>query len=132
MKRGQVKNESFELTTSEVGAWAEREAQDYLETHGLKFVKRNYRCRSGEIDLVMLDGDIIVFVEVRYRASDHFGAGFETITNAKRRRLIAAASSFLARHPRFSKRCCRFDVVSVTGRNYHLHFLWIRDAFQNQ
>ena len=120
------------MTTSEVGAWAENEAQSYLETHGLKIVKRNYRCRSGEIDLVMLDGDLIVFVEVRYRASNHFGAGFETVTSAKRRRLIAAASSFLARHRRFSKRCCRFDVVSVTGRNYRLRFLWIRDAFQNQ
>ena len=120
------------MTTSEIGTWAESEARHYLETHGLKFVKRNFRCKSGEVDLVMLDGDIIVFVEVRYRSSSQFGAGFETITNTKQRRLITAASLFLVRHRRFSKHCCRFDVVSVSGRNYHPHLLWIRDAFQTR
>ena len=119
------------MTTSEVGAWAESEAQRYLETRGLKFVKRNFHCKFGEIDLVMLDGDIIVFVEVRYRANDRFGTGFETITNAKQRRLATTPGSFLARHHRLSNRCARFDVVSITGRNYHPSLMWIRDAFQN-
>ncbi|MCZ6643808.1 MAG: YraN family protein [Gammaproteobacteria bacterium] len=118
------------MNTSEVGAWAEHEAQGYLEARGLKLVRRNYRCKFGEIDLVMMDGDIVAFVEVRYRANTKFGAGFETVSYTKQRRLITAAGSFLSRHRRFSRRCCRFDVVSVTGGNCNLHFLWIRDAFQ--
>jgi len=118
------------LSSREFGARVEAEARGYLEARGLKLVRRNYHCKFGEIDLVMLDGEIVVFVEVRYRANNKFGAGFETISTAKQRRLITTAGSFLARHRRLSRRCCRFDVVSVTGGNYHLHFLWIRNAFQ--
>lgn len=94
----------------------------------MRLLRRNFRCRFGELDLVMADGAVIVFVEVRYRSHSGFGAGFETVTRSKRHRLLAAARAFLARHGSDTARC-RFDVVSVTQRNYAPHFLWVKDAF---
>ncbi len=76
----------------------------------------------------MSDGEQLVFVEVRYRRSARYGAGFETVTRSKQRKLLAAARAYLARH-RHAGRSCRFDVVSVTKPNYEAEFVWIRDAF---
>lgn len=110
------------------GQWAEDQAARHLEAHGLRLVSRNFRCRLGEIDLIMNDGAILVFVEVRFRRSDRYGAGFESVTRAKQQRLIGAAHAYLARHAAGDRRC-RFDVVSVTKRNYRPDFVWVRDAF---
>ncbi|MEZ5558793.1 MAG: YraN family protein [Pseudomonadales bacterium] len=113
----------------ERGRWAESCALAYLNGEGLQLVARNFRVRLGELDLVMLDGPLLVFVEVRYRASTSYGAAHETVTRAKQRRLHAAAELFRARYPQLAHRACRFDVVSVTQRNYAPHCNWIRDAF---
>lgn len=110
------------------GRWAEDAAAAYLTGQGLRLRERNFRCRLGEIDLIMTDGAQLVFVEVRYRRSGRYGAGFETVTRAKRRRLMAAARAYLARH-RGADAFCRFDVVSVAKPNYAAEFVWIRDAF---
>ena len=90
----------------------------------------NHRAARGEIDLVMRDGDVLVFVEVRYRTRDDFMTPEQSVDARKQRRLIAAAHHFLAtssfgRTPR-----CRFDVVSVTRRHYLLSCRWTKDAFQ--
>jgi putative endonuclease len=111
------------------GTWAEAEAEEFLRGHGLSVLTRNFRCRRGEIDLIMLDGDVLVFVEVRYRRSRRFGTGAESITYGKRRRLLAAAGFFLSRGGIDPAGVCRFDVVSVSGRNYRPEFQWIRNAF---
>jgi putative endonuclease len=110
------------------GRWAEDQALDYLRGNGLRLLRRNFRCRLGEIDLVMADRDLIVFVEVRFRSSNQFGSGFDTVTRAKQRRLIAAARAYLARHASDST-TCRFDVMSVTQRNYAPEFVWLKNAF---
>jgi putative endonuclease len=110
------------------GQWAEDQARAHLERHGLRLLQRNFRCRLGELDLIMADGAVVVFVEVRFRSGSDFGAGFETVTRAKQRRLISAARAFLARHGS-DRTPCRFDVVSVTQRNYAPDFLWVKDAF---
>ncbi|MEQ8482933.1 MAG: YraN family protein [Pseudomonadales bacterium] len=112
----------------QTGRWAEQAAARFLAGQGLVPVDRNFRCRHGEIDLVMADGDELVFVEVRFRADERFGAGFETVTHAKRRRLTTAARVYLSRH-HAEQRPCRFDVVSVTKRNYRPEIHWVRDAF---
>ncbi len=105
------------------GDATERCALEYLSAHGLTPLARNFRCRCGEIDLVMSDGDVTVFVEVRHRASSRFGGAAASITPAKRRRLVRAAGLWLARHPEtFS----RFDVVTTDGAG---RIEWIRDAF---
>jgi putative endonuclease len=95
------------------GAAAETLAAEFLQARGLKIVKRNYRCRGGEIDLIARHGDTLVFVEVRLRTSNAFGGARASITAAKRRRLKFAAGLFLsglAREP-----ACRFDAVLLDG-----------------
>ncbi|HVT31277.1 MAG TPA: YraN family protein [Rhodanobacteraceae bacterium] len=100
-----------------------------LQTAGLSLVARNYRCRYGEIDLVMRDRDTIVFVEVRYRRSGRFGGGIDSVDAGKRAKLVRSASAFLADHPRLADRACRFDVVAIGDDGGAPSFDWRRDAF---
>jgi putative endonuclease len=107
------------------GVPAEGLAAAFLEREGLRIVERNYRCRFGEIDLVARSGPVLVFVEVRARSSEAFGGAAGSITGTKRRRLVAAARHYLARHR--VDRACRFDVVLVRGREGAIE--WLADAF---
>jgi putative endonuclease len=91
------------------GAAAEAMAADYLEACGLVIVARNYRCRSGEIDLIARDRDTLVFVEVRLRRDSAFGGAAASITAAKRRRIALAAQHYLAGIGREPP--CRFDAI---------------------
>jgi putative endonuclease len=111
-------------TTRDLGADKERLARVYLEGQGLRLVARNYRCRRGEIDMVMRDAGALVFVEVRYRAWDRYGGAAASIGLAKQRRLLAAASHFL-QHLSLDLPC-RFDVVAIGAGD---RIDWIRDAF---
>jgi putative endonuclease len=115
--------------SQEAGNWAEAEAERYLRHRGLQLVQRNFRCRRGEIDLIMTDADVLVFIEVRYRRASRFGTGAESVTTAKQRRLLATARLFLARAAPGKQPACRFDVMSVGRGNYGPEFRWIRDAF---
>lgn len=110
------------------GQWAEQQALQHLEAEGLRLIERNFRCRLGEIDLIMADGPVLVFVEVRFRATAGYGSGFETVTRSKQRKLLAAARAYLGRH-QTGDTPCRFDVVSVTKRNYRPDLIWVKDAF---
>ncbi len=111
------------------GARAEAAAHDFLVTRGLSPVTRNYRCPHGEIDLVMRDGEELVFVEVRLRGSGAWVSGVESVDAAKRRRLRLSAEHFLQRHREHAARGCRFDVVGVTGSDAAPDFDWVQDAF---
>ena len=110
------------------GASAEDFACAYLERNGLRLLARNFRCRRGEIDLIMQDSEYLVFVEVRYRKHDAFGSAAETVSYAKRTRIITTASYFLQRQR--SETPCRFDVVAIGGSKPPHRIEWIRDAFQ--
>lgn len=110
------------------GKSSEQLAQHHLELQGLKLLKSNYRCKSGEIDLIMQDGDYLVFVEVRYRKSNSFGSACESVTHGKQRKLLASASHYLQRTGSSSP--CRFDVVGISGENSRPTIEWIRDAFR--
>ena len=101
-------------------------AAQFLERRGLRLIERNYRCRYGEIDLVVRDGATLVFVEVRQRTGSGFGGAAESITAAKRRRLLAAARHYLARHDTAPP--CRFDAL-LLGGGPDPRIDWIRDAF---
>lgn len=114
---------------SQQGAAAEQAACDYLIAQGLKLEQRNYRCRGGELDLVMRQGDTLVFVEVRYRSNPRFGGAAASIDTAKQRKLLLAATTFLAEH-RLSNHPCRFDVVTVTPHNGELDLQWIPNAIE--
>ena len=95
-----------------LGELGEQAAADALQKDGYRIVARNHRCRRGEVDLVAERGELLVFVEVRTRASSAFGAPQETVDPAKQRRVIAAARDFLARW-RGPERGVRFDVIAV-------------------
>jgi len=95
------------------GARAEALAAEFLSQQGLTIVRRNFRTRFGEIDLIARDGRILVFVEVRMRRSGHYGGAIESITAAKRARLVAAASGYLAAIGREPP--CRFDAILMQG-----------------
>ena len=117
-------------STTERGTWAESAALGFLTARGLSCVLRNYRCRHGEIDLIMRDGEQLVFTEVRYRRSRSLVSGAESVDMAKQRRLTASAEHFLQRHAEHASRGCRFDVVSVSGDDPQPRLDWIRDAFE--
>jgi putative endonuclease len=116
--------------TRAVGVAAEQLAYDYLQGRGLKPVERNYRCRHGEIDLVMLDDGCLVFVEVRYRSRGAVARAAVTVDRQKQTRLIRTAEMFLATRPRYSSCAAWFDVIGVDGRGTGRRTVeWIRDAF---
>jgi putative endonuclease len=106
------------------GAQAEDLALAYLLQQGLELKARNYVCRLGEIDLVLLEGKTLVFVEVRMRRSRAFGGAAESLTARKRDRLLAAARHYLA-HQRVTP-ACRFDAVLIEAGGPPV---WIKNAF---
>lgn len=108
------------------GDAAEAQAQAHLEAAGHTTVAANYHCRGGELDLVTLDGEHLVFVEVRARTGSDYGRPEDTVDWRKRKRLLRAARHFLGRHPAHARRVARFDVVAVTDGEIN----WIRDAFR--
>jgi putative endonuclease len=101
-----------------------------LERAGLKLLARNYTTRYGELDLVMLDHQVVVFVEVRYRKSASHGDASASVTPSKQSRLIKAAQHWLACHPQHAQRACRFDVVSYDGVANAIRREWLRGAFE--
>ena len=107
------------------GARAEELCAELLRRAGLRVLARNWRCRHGEIDLVAEEGGTLVFAEVRYRCGERFGGAAESVTAAKRGRLIAAARLYLSRQP---DRDCRFDVLLLDSLEAG-RIRWIRNAF---
>jgi putative endonuclease len=117
------------LNTRLQGSHWETEAQRFLQRRGLKTVQQNFHGRFGEIDLVMLDGPTLVFVEVRYRSNARYGSGADSVTFAKQKKIIAAARRFLQCNKRHRERACRFDVISMGHKNGEVEVNWIRSAF---
>jgi putative endonuclease len=107
------------------GDQAERIAAGYLQRKGLSLIETNYRCRWGEIDLVLRDRDTIVFTEVKLRRSRSFGGATYSVTPRKQTRIIAAARHYLAGK---KETPCRFDVV-LLEQIEPPRIEWIRDAF---
>ena len=112
----------------EQGKKSEQLACEFLQGRGLTLVERNYRCRLGELDLIMRDGSSVVFVEVRFRRNGRYGTAAETVNRAKQKRLIRAASLYL--QSRRIDASCRFDVVAVVGAGPDTTLRWIKNAFQ--
>ena len=112
--------------TRQQGDEAEEQACRHLQHQGLQLIERNYRCRQGEIDLIMRDRESTVFVEVRYRSNPNFGGGAESVNQRKQSKVIAAASHYLQQHPALAQRPARFDVIAINPASLE----WIRDAFQ--
>jgi putative endonuclease len=120
-------------TTTVLGRRAEDSALDYLRAHGLELLTRNYRCRGGEIDLVMREQDVLVLVEVRSRASSGYGSAAATVDGRKQSRIVHAARHLLRTRPELARLKARFDVVALepaADGSSGVEMRWIRDAFR--
>lgn len=102
----------------------------YLQQQGMRLIARNYRCRRGEIDLIMLHGDSLVFIEVRYRHRPNYGSAAESIDFRKQQKISHCALHYLQRHPAFARHPGRFDVVCIAPGDSGLKVKWISDAFR--
>lgn len=111
------------------GDEAEKAAKTYLEKQGLLFIESNYRCKLGEIDLIMREKTQLVFVEVRYRKQTNFGSAVETINQRKQKKVINTAHFYLQNQHSLKNLNCRFDVIGVTGTQTAFEFQWISNAF---
>ncbi len=98
----------------DTGVKGEAQAESYLLGLGMLCLERRYRAQDGEIDLIMLDGETMVMVEVKYRPRGKAGEGLLAITPAKQRRMLHAAQAFLVQRE-WMDRPVRFDVVEITG-----------------
>ncbi|MDE2407704.1 MAG: YraN family protein [Xanthomonadaceae bacterium] len=112
------------------GDAVEAAALAHLQARGLQPLARNANSRGGELDLVMRDGAVVVFVEVRYRNSQAFGGGAASVDAGKRRKLVRTAQLWLQRHPQHADAACRFDVVAASGNPAAPQLDWLRDAFR--
>lgn len=112
-----------------LGQEGERIAEAYLRKKGYSLVERNYRCSVGELDLVVLDRRVIVFVEVKTRTDERFGAPLESVGRRKQQRMIKAALFFLSQH-RLHHREARFDVVGITFMGGEPAVEHVKNAFE--
>ena len=113
--------------SQQMGFAAEEYARNYLSAHGLTWVMSNYRCRLGEIDLIMRDKEYLVFIEVRSRASNAYGGAVQSVTHSKRQKLIRTATLYLQTKKLYDTQPSRFDVVSLEGTPPQI--TWIKNAF---
>ncbi len=118
-------------TTIAIGGHWENLALEHLSSSGLELITQNFRCRMGEIDLVMLDQDCLVFVEVRYRKANRFASAACSVDRHKQRKLVRAAAAFLGKHAHYYDHVVRFDVVAFDAvSDDQCTLQWLQDAFR--
>ncbi|HUR40665.1 MAG TPA: YraN family protein [Verrucomicrobiae bacterium] len=108
------------------GAAAEDRALSFLQAQGLKLIARNWRCKLGELDLVLADADTVVIAEVRSRRRSDYGSAAETVDWRKQAKLVRATRVLLAARPELAERPLRFDLVTLDGDGA---VEWLREAF---
>lgn len=109
----------------------ETKALEHLEAQGFQLICRNFYCRQGEIDLIGLLENYLLFVEVRYRKKSRYGTAAESVSASKQRKIVHCAQYFLRRAPHYSKLSCRFDVIAITLEQDVLNIDWIPNAFHS-
>jgi putative endonuclease len=112
-----------------LGKEGERIAEQYLKKKGYRLIERNYRCAAGELDLIVLDHRVVVFVEVKTRTGHGFGSPFEAVEFRKQRKMIQAAQYFLA-EKKLQQRDARFDVVGISWAGRDPMVEHIENAFE--
>lgn len=113
------------------GQQAETLALHYLKAQGLKPLQQNFRCRFGEIDLVMQENNAIVFVEVKYRRNKQWGGGLAAITQSKQRKLKLTALHYLQRHQAYANHPCRFDALVIEGALIEPSYQWVTNILSD-
>ncbi len=109
-----------------IGNEAEKKALEYLSQKGFRVLFQNFSTPLGEIDLIGLVENTLIFVEVKYRASDLFGSALEMVGYQKQQKLKKTAASFLQKHKQYQSLACRFDVVAITANQIE----WVKGAFE--
>jgi putative endonuclease len=112
------------------GRAAEKNAQQWLLKQGLKLVTANYRCRFGEIDLIMQDQSHLVFIEVRLRATQSYGGAASSVDLKKQQKIITTANHFLMCNKKLAQHSCRFDVIAIESISVQSTPVWYKDAFR--
>lgn len=115
-----------------LGNTAERDAQAFLENEDLTYITSNYRCRQGEIDLIMQHNQTLVFVEVRLRRNTSRGSAAESVTPNKQKKIMHCSQHYLSNNPQHSGISYRFDVLASNGEKNakgRYSFDWIKNAF---
>lgn len=110
--------------TREIGSVFEKKAGEYLKSKGYSIIEYNFRCKIGEIDIVAMDGETLVFCEVKYRSDNRKGTPFEAVTSNKQRKICKTALYYITKH-QIINIPCRFDVVGITGDKIEV----IKNAF---
>lgn len=113
--------------SQKIGFAVEEKVQAYLVAQGLRWIESNYRCRMGEIDLIMCDQQYLIFVEVRARRSNQFGGALASVTYQKRHKLMRTAQWYLMQKKLTAHAFVRFDIVSVEGNTQQM--TWHQNAF---
>lgn len=117
------------MKRSAVGKWGEQAVATWLEQQGFRLLARNWRRREGEIDLIAMQGATLVFIEVKTRRSETFGAPEESVDTRKQSRLARLAQRYLDENPLLTFEECRFDVVVVDLTRYPARFRHYPNAF---
>lgn len=117
-------------TSHQQGKLAEDRALSYLKKKGLKLLQRNFRSKQGEIDLIMRDHGVTVFIEIRARSNNSIIDALETIDQRKCARIIKTSEYYLLRHRPTSKDSYRFDIVIISGPLESAKIEWIKNAFE--
>ncbi len=112
-----------------IGKQFEQQACRYLLKQGLKLKEKNANFRVGEIDLIMQDGEYLVFIEVRFRGEKAFGGAAASVDRRKQQKLIKAAQLYLLKHFANQPPPCRFDVVAIQDSPQGPSINWIKNAF---
>ena len=109
-----------------IGAFYEARACDYLKEHGIRILKKNYRCNAGEIDIIGKDGDCVVFFEVKYRKSEEYGPALLAVDGRKQNRICRCAAIYCMQNSWVKE--FRYDVIGITDTKIE----WIKNAFSHR
>lgn len=105
----------------QTGAYYEQLAAEYLKQQGYIIMERNFRCKLGEVDIIALHHNTLVFIEVKYRARADWGQPSDAVNRQKQMRISNVASYYVYTHKQFANHNCRFDVVSIAGNEITLY-----------
>ena len=113
------------------GLHYENQAKSYLVRHGLALLEQNYHCRFGEIDLIMLQQEVLCFIEVKYRNSIAYGGAASAISTQKQKKIVKTALFFIAQNDKLKQHSMRFDALLMQQQadNESPDIDWIQNAF---
>ena len=121
---------SKKQTTKDIGEHTEAIAKDYLQSQGLSLIEKNYHCRGGEVDLIMQEQDTLVFVEVKYRQSTHYGGAAAAVSAPKQKKIKHCVTFYLHQKGLNEYNTpCRLDVVTLEGNLQEPQIHWFKNAF---